>query len=351
MSKAKQFTEQKLVIFRPETMQCIYCGSKIKYTHTVWRKNIITFNGALRVKSYGYRCQNPECQYNKVVQRSAVGETLTIKGYTYGMDVIVHVGVLRLTHNYTREQIHRDLISKGIPICEREVQYLYEAYMALLKCTVEQKIAEIMPKIEKNGGIVLSLDGVQPEKGNETLWVVRDVLTGTTLKAENLIVSDKENLKGLLKPIKDSGIPILGIVSDAQKSIRLAVEELFPGVPHQYCQYHYLKDIAQPLTNEDRTLKKSLKHNIRGIRSVEKKIKEASQDGQKELPPELEVIDGYTHAMRAVLLEDGRPPLDPPGIKIYEQLQQIEQSIANCLKKGAPITGKTTGHPSQSSQV
>lgn len=111
------------------------------------------------------------------------------------------------------------------------------------------KLAEIMLN-RKIGGIVLSLNGVQLENGNETLWVVRDVLTGTTLKAENIIVSDTDNLMRLMKPIKDFGIPILGIISDVQKSIRMALEKLFPGIPHQYCHFHYLKDIAVPLTDK-----------------------------------------------------------------------------------------------------
>jgi len=107
--------------------------------------------------------------HKNTLQRSAVGETLTIKGYTYGMDVIVHIGVLRLTNNYTREQIHTDLLSRGIPISEREIQYLYEVYIALLKCSTKEKLDKVMPKILENGGIVISLDRVQPEKGNETL--------------------------------------------------------------------------------------------------------------------------------------------------------------------------------------
>jgi hypothetical protein len=344
MSKAKQFTHQTRIIFRPENVSCIYCGGAIKYCHAVWKKNIITLTEVLRARSNGYRCQNLECSHKNIIQRSAVGETLTIKGYTYSMDVIVHIGVLRLTNNYTREQIHADLLSRGIPISEREIQYLYEAYMALLKCSAKEKLDEVMPKIQENGGIVLSLDGVQPEKGNETLWVVRDVLTGITLKAENLIVSDTENIKKLLQSIKDSGVNILGIVSDAQKSIRLAIKDLFPGIPHQYCQFHYLKDIALPLINEDRTLKTDLKHNIRGIKDVEKKIKYQSESADGILSPELEVIDGYTHALRSILLEDGRAPLDPPGIKVYERLQQVQTSIGNCLKKGASINGETANN-------
>jgi hypothetical protein len=65
-----------------------YCGSKIKYTHTVWRKNIITFNGALRAKSYGYRFQNPECQYNFVEKKIKEASRDGQKELPPGLEVI-----------------------------------------------------------------------------------------------------------------------------------------------------------------------------------------------------------------------------------------------------------------------
>ena len=42
----------------------------------------------------------------------------------------------------------------------------------------------------------------------------------------------------------ETGAPILGVISDAQESIRLAVAETIPGVPHQLCQFHVLRDAS-----------------------------------------------------------------------------------------------------------
>jgi len=33
-----------------------------------------------------------------------------------------------------------------------------------------------LAQVKKNGGIIVSVDGIQPEKGNETVYVVRDAL-------------------------------------------------------------------------------------------------------------------------------------------------------------------------------
>jgi len=156
--------------------------------------------------------------------------------------------------------------------------------------------------------------------------VVRDVLTGTTLNAGNLVTSDAGSLKELLQPAALLGLPIVGVVSDAQKSIRNAVAELFPGVPHQLCHFHFLKDIAMPLVDADRGLKTDLKHELRGMKKVEDRVAD-------EVGADADVVKGYTTALRAVLLQDGLPPLDLPGVKIYEELAAISQSLQTCLAK------------------
>ena len=126
--------------------------------------------------------------------------------------------------------------------------------------------------------------GVQPERGNETLWVVREGLTNCTLGAEVLMSSDAGSIKRLLKPVVESGYPILGVISDAQSSIRAAVSELLPGVPHQYCQFHYLKDIAAPAVAEDGKLKTSIKNHLDEGRSIHAQHQELHRRCR---PPEL----------------------------------------------------------------
>ncbi|WP_116062018.1 hypothetical protein [Cohnella phaseoli] len=52
-----------------------------------------------------------------------------------------------------------------------------------------------------------------------------------------------------------------------------------------------------------------------------------------------EVVKDYLAAVRSVLLEDGTPPLDLPGIRIYETAEVIQASLQACLdKKGAVAT-------------
>ncbi|MFC0331590.1 hypothetical protein ACFOLF_12860 [Paenibacillus sepulcri] len=183
--------------------------------------------------------------------------------------------------------------------------------------------------MKENKGIMLSMDGVQPEKGNETLYVVREVFSGTMLAAQNLKSGSASELQALLQPVKDLEFPVIGLVSYGKQSSRPAMANLWPNVPYQYCQYHYLKDIAKPVVDEDRKLKIGIKKTLRGIREIERQV-------EKETSTEAEIAKDYLAAVRSILLEDGNPPLDLPGVRIFENTQAVQQSLDRSLtKKGA----------------
>jgi hypothetical protein len=130
------------------------------------------------------------------------------------------IGRLCFREHHTRREIHQSVRQRGVSVSEREVQNLYEEYLVLLRCSASETMNQRRSQMAAFGGLVISLAGVQAEKGNETLWVVRDVLTGTTLNAANLTSSDATNLTALLRPVLELGLPVLRVVSDAQKSIR-----------------------------------------------------------------------------------------------------------------------------------
>ena len=97
-------------------------------------------------------------------------------------------------------------------------------------------------QVKKNEGLVLSIDGIQPDKGNETIYLVRDVLTGRILTAENVTESTKERMKQVLAPVVALGLPVIGVISDAQSTELQAVADLWPDAPHQICQFHAIRE-------------------------------------------------------------------------------------------------------------
>ncbi len=49
--------------------------------------------------------------------------------------------------------------------------------------------------------------------------------------------------------------------------------------------------------------------------------------------PENEAIRGYCLAVRAALTDDGRSPLQPSGLKLYDRISQVSDSIARVQEK------------------
>lgn len=87
---------------------------------------------------------------------------------------------------------------------------------------------------------------MEPEQGNEMLFVVREANLDLTLVAETLYSSRADLIsRQLLEPVKALGFRIRAVVSDADKNIRRAVEVSLPGGPHQACQVHCLCDAGE----------------------------------------------------------------------------------------------------------
>src|SRR5436305_13688467 len=83
-------------------------------------------------------------------------------------------------------------------------------------------------------------------------YLVRDVLTGRLLNAENVRESGALRLKEVLAPVLGMSVPVLGTMSDAQESEVMALNSLWPDVPHQTCQFHALDKASRPIGTEDK---------------------------------------------------------------------------------------------------
>jgi len=115
-----------------------------------------------QVTNWGYRCVNRDtiCPQPDQVYRSALADGLALKGYNYGLDVIVFVGQQRFDEHRNVGEIHQALKKHGVPISERRVTDYVGDYEVLLKCAQGAKLAAHREAIIANGGVVLAIDGV-----------------------------------------------------------------------------------------------------------------------------------------------------------------------------------------------
>jgi hypothetical protein len=223
------------------------------------------------------------------------------------------------------------LVRRGVRIAERTVTHLLHRYEELLAVHLGDQ-PRIQERLHRSGRVILALDGLQPDVGHEVLWVIRDCLSGEVLLARSLLSGTGGDLAVLLREVVATlPVPVAGVISDGQHPIRDAVASVLPTVPHQLCQFHYLREAARPLFEADRHAKKELKKHVRGVRPIERAV-----EGRADA--EAQVVRGYCLAVRSALTDDGRPPLCAAGLRLHERLSLIHASLQRVVQKGGPVT-------------
>src|SRR5512147_2210845 len=230
------------------------------------------------------------------------------------------VGRLRHAEHRSVPEIHRELTRRGVASALRSVSNLLDRYNELRAlATVDRERLHALLRTQRR--VVLAIDGLQPDVGHEVLWVLRDCLAGEILLARSLLSATIKDLKALWTEVRQAlPVPIIAAISDGQDSIRKAIALALPGVPHQQCHFHYLREAAKPIYEADRHAKKELKKRVRGVRPIER-------EAEKEQSEEAESVRDYCSAVRAALTDDGRPPLAASGLKLQERLTEVAASL------------------------
>jgi hypothetical protein len=254
----------------------------------------------------------------------------------------VLVGHLRLAQHQTLDQIHQVLQTRldsfEQTISRREISYLFDAYTTLVRAT--HQVADDTAwheQVRGNGGLIISIDGIQPDKGNETVYLVRDVLSGRVLAAENVRVSDTATIKRLLAPVLALELPVLGAISDAQESLCQAIADLWPAIPHQLCQFHYLREASRPIYDLDRGLRKQIRTAIQQpVRATREQLERQAAALSETAPTEaqqLAVLSDYALAIQTALNLDGQQPFKYASLAVDDALTDVATSL-EALEKG-----------------
>jgi hypothetical protein len=330
MRKAKDNQHVRKLYYRPAITTCPHCGAPLRRRWTLWDKYVLTLNGRFHVFSQGYSCSCKRCRGSRAIYLSVEAEQLSPKGSSFGYDLIVQIGWWRFWEHRTLDEIASLLKAKHLSISRRHIFNLIADFLALLRAAQPAKIETHRAYLERHG-LVIRLDGMEPEQGNEMLFVVREANLDLTLIAETLYSSRADLIsRQLLEPVKALGFRIRAVVSDADPNIRRAVTASLPGCPHQACQVHCLCEAGKPIFEADRALKTDLRRDIRAkLRPISRKLSQSAPDD-----PRTGVLIDYCEALRDVLRADGLSPFELAGLKLYDELQRQETSLRRCQKKG-----------------
>jgi hypothetical protein len=317
----------------PLATLCHACGHRLRADYANYR-TVTTLDAVTRLTLHIRRCPNPRCSRFHRPYRPEAEPHFALPHHEFGLDVIAWVGRLRYAEHRSVPEIHRALTRRGVVLAQRTVTNLLDRYDELraLQTADPQRLR---PLLQDQGRVVLAIDGLQPDVGHEVLWVLRDCLSGEVLLARSLLSATTKDLAALLTEVRAAlPVPITGVVSDGQETIRQAVAQVLPGVPHQLCHFHYLREAARPITEADRHAKKELKKRVRGVRAIERQAESAGANDE-----EAAVVHGYCAAVRAALTDDGRPPLAAPGLRLHERLKGIAASLDRVAEQTVALPG------------
>jgi len=339
MKRARSYPNVLRRWYRPVEHECLECHRTLRQAMTLSKRTVITLAGVIRLIHAGYRCPDRQCPGHQRTYRSPAADALALPGFTYGLDIVLLVGRLHLGKHQTVDEVHEELLERlaplGVRISRREILYLFDAYCTLLRAASEAKDdQEWLGQVEKNGGIIVSVDGIQPEKGNETVYVVRDALTGRVLTAEQVTSSETAGMKALLAPVVALRVKVLGTITDAQESELLAVQELWPQVPHQVCQFHALRDASKSAFEADKAVKTAMRKQLQPkVRAVRKQIKKRLPTASPDEAKQLAVLDDYATGVLTGLNTDGLQPFKYATVEASALLDEIEASLEQLSKK------------------
>jgi hypothetical protein len=291
----------------------------MRYAYDNWRSVSLLDGRIVRLRLKIRRCEEVTCErYHRPYRPEAEGRW-ALPGHEFGWPVIAWVGALRYQEHRSVPEIHQALRKRGVEISERTVGHLLNRYDEVLAVSLTDS-RRLRQVLEQQGRVILAVDGLRPDVGHEVLWVVRECVSGEIMLARSMLSAATEDLGALLEAVR-AGLPaevtVAGVISDGQHPIRQAVARVFPGVPHQLCQFHYLREAALPIYEADRHAKKELKKRVRGVRPIERSL-----EGRED-----EVARGYCAAVRSALTDDGRPPLEASGLRLHARLRDIVSSL------------------------
>jgi hypothetical protein len=183
----------------------------------------------------------------------------------FGKDVYALVAFLRYKKHSTLEEIQATIEQTyQFRLDEETIRSMIQFYHLLVHEFISP---ENCAQMRANQGVILAIDALEPTKGADPLYTVRDVLTETVLAAQFIYSASESVLTEFFSHIKirlaQLAIPILGIISDKHRGQEKALEQVFPQVPHQLCIYHFFKAAAAPAIQWDRHLTTQLRSILR----------------------------------------------------------------------------------------
>jgi hypothetical protein len=103
------------------------------------------------------------------------------------------------------------------------------------------------------------------ELTQKRVWFAEPLLSATAAEVRRLIARARQWAESL-------GKPVALWLSDKQDAFVTGIAAESPDVPHRYCDNHFLRDLAKPVTDADSHAKVQMRKKVRGLRAIEQAV-------------------------------------------------------------------------------
>ena len=342
---------------------CPVCGRMMHICDHRYRR-FHTLDGPVQLICKLNHCPDPACPGHAKTKSPELEMTIALPQVAISWDVFCWIGHRRCSRHMAIPLIQSELLDDyGIKLSQDAIEKYIRRYQVML--AARQQDAELLRRQYASvPEIILCIDGVQPEKGHETLYVVRELTQKRVWFAEPLLSATEDEVRRLITKAKEwaesLGTPVGLWVSDQQDAFVTGIAAEFPDVPHRYCDNHFLRDLAKPVTEADSHAKVQMRKKVRGLRTIEQAVLQRPQSAaEDDLAPDTpeaavtataavanppaavddaagSVVLDYCAAVRGILNDDQGGPLHPPGLRMAEALNEVHASLQRNLdeKKG-----------------
>jgi hypothetical protein len=343
------------------------CDHRFRHLHTL--------EGPVELICKLNHCPDPHCPGPTQTKSPEIEATIAPPHWAVGWDVFCGIGHRRFARHWAIPQIRAELLDAyRIRLSEAAIGQYIHRYQGMVAARQQDPEAPLR-QYEADDEIILAIDGLQPETGHETLYVVRELTRKRVWFAEALIAATAAEVRRLIAPAKGwasaPGKPVALGLSDRPDAFVSGIAAEFPGVPHRYCQNHFLRDVAKPVLEADSHTEVRMRTQVRGLRKIEQAVLkrrgiagsqrgaaadaaaamaviiEPAESPASPADPAGAVVLDSCAAVRGLLNDDPGGSLPPPGLRMARASDEVRQSIRPNLgaKKGGSRSRNSVAWP------
>jgi hypothetical protein len=268
-------------------------------------RRVERFDGPHRLVCKLLKCTDKTCSASGKTFSPEAESALAPPRWIIDWHIFAWIGQRRFSRHWSVPEIRCELADSHHIRLSDSVLEDYISHYERMVAARHQDPARLVQEYADVPDVRLSIDGLPPEKGHETLYVVRELNAGLVWFATPLLSSAASEVEALFVRARQIATlldkPVRCWLSDKQDAFLTGIAKIFPGVPHRLCKLHFVRALAADVTANDSHVKVQMRKKIRGLAGIERKVLAAGLAPSASPAPE------------AVRPDAGAPPLPEPA--------------------------------------